>query len=152
MRLLRISLFFLHDICTTECLPRHLATTSGRIRCTPLAITVSAWKECSSRQSSNDVKIRKAAREPSHEDSRTAWSCLLWSRDVRVTPTSRCDFALTVWRACAVRRYCAQQESVSFVQRTHFAGLTRGTDPERGAFNSSARWCRRWWFGSSPCP
>ena len=32
--------------------------------------------------------------EPSHEDSRTAWSCLLWSRDVRVTPTSRCDFAL----------------------------------------------------------
>ena len=36
----------------------------------------------------------KAAREPSHEDSRTAWSCLLWSRDVRVTPTSRCDFAL----------------------------------------------------------
>ena len=37
----------------------------------------------------------KAARESSHEDSRTAWSCLLWSRDVRVTPTSRCDFALT---------------------------------------------------------
>ena len=38
---------------------------------------------------------KKAAREPSHEDSRTAWSCLLWSRDVRVTPTSRCDYALT---------------------------------------------------------
>ena len=30
--------------------------------------------------------------------------------------------------------------------------LTRGTDPERGAFSSSAQWCRRWWFGSSPCP
>ena len=71
---------------------------------------------------------------------------------VGVAPTSRCDFALTVWRACAVRRYCAQQESVSLVQRTHFAGLTRGTDPERGAFSSSARWCRRWWFGSCPCP
>ena len=37
----------------------------------------------------------KAARKSSHEDSRTAWSCLLWSRDVRVIPTSRCDFALT---------------------------------------------------------
>ena len=77
---------------------------------------------------------------------------LLWSRDVGVAPASRCDFALTVWRVCAGRRYCAQQESVSLVQRTHFAGLTRGTDPERGAFSSPARWCRRWWFGSCPCP
>ena len=64
------------------------------------------------------IILLKADREPSHEDFRAAWSCLLWSRDVRVTPTSRCDFALTVWRACAVRRYCAQQESVTFVQRT----------------------------------
>ena len=38
----------------------------------------------------------KTARESLHEDSRAAWSFLLWSRDVRVTPTSRCDFALTV--------------------------------------------------------
>ena len=97
---------------------RVTATISGRIRSMPLATIVRAWKVSSSRQSSNDVKIRKTAREPSHEDSRAAWSCLLWSRGVRVIPTSRCDFALTVWRACAVRRYCAQQKSVSFVQRT----------------------------------
>ena len=53
------------------------------------------------------IILLKAARESSHEDFRAAWSCLLWSRDVRVTPTSPCDFALAVWRACAVRRYCA---------------------------------------------
>ena len=41
----------------------------------------------------SNIFYTKAAREPSHEDSRTALR-LLWSRDVRVAHTSRCDFAL----------------------------------------------------------
>ena len=75
--------------------------------------------------------------------------------DVGVTPTSRCDFALTVWRACAGRRYCAQQESVSLVQRI----LEPNAEPSLlvlclcdGVFRAKPKErCSFWKGGRHPC-